>query len=407
VNVTRVTARALLATLPVLLALVSPGVAMAAPPPPPLVSLTVTPNPVGRGDKVTAEVTIDRSLDPASIRWAVDGKAPTKFDGHPVLTGAFSTLGNHVIAVKAGAESPVQQTVVVVNRPPVAAIAVDDANPFTGEELALSSAASDADHDPLTCTWDLDSDGTFETPGCAANQTYAKAGTFTVGLRVSDGTATDIATKAITVANRLPVPSFSVAPGAPLTGASVSFDSGASSDADGTIVARAWDLDNDGAFDDGSSPTASFAFATAGAHTVRLQVVDDNGAAAIATVDVEVAQAPPAIAGAAPKPAVAPLQPLAATLRYAFNRTAGSATFTSLVVRHLPVGAAVKATCKGGGCAKRAFTAVAKSDSVSLKPLTGRRLKAGAVITVKITKAGTTGRTITLTVRKGKDPKVT
>jgi hypothetical protein len=401
-----VTARALLTTLPVLAALVLPAVAAAAPPP---ITLTVTPNPAGRGDKVAAEVDIDRSLGTPAIAWAVDGKLAPKFDDARVLTGSFSTLGSHVIAVKVGTADPISQTVVVVNRPPVAAIAVDDPNPLTGRPLALRSVSTDADRDPLTCTWDLDGDGSFETPGCTANRTYARAGTFTVGLRVDDGLVTDTATKAITVANRQPVARFTIAPDAPLAGEAVGFDSGASSDPDGTIVARAWDLDGDGEFDDGSSPAAAFTFGTAGTHTVRRQVVDDNGAAAIASAEVEVAPgatAPPVVASAAPKPAVAPLKPLAATLRYAFNRNATSATFTSLLVRHLPVGAAVKATCTGGGCAKRAFTAVAKSDSVSLKPLTGRKLKAGAVIAVKITMAGTTGRTITLTVRKGRDPKV-
>jgi hypothetical protein len=66
----------------------------------------------------------------------------------------------------------------------------------------------------------------------------------------------------------------------------------------------------------------------------------------------------------------------------------------------------VKARCKGAGCSKKVFTAVAKSDSVSLKTLIRRKLKAGAVITVEVTKPGMTSRTIVVTVRKGKDPKL-
>jgi hypothetical protein len=115
--------------------------------------------------------------------------------------------------------------------------------------------------------------------------------------------------------------------------------------------------------------------------------------------------APPAAPAPAAQPRAAPRR-IASTLRYAFNRTATTATFTSLLVRNVPVGASVKATCKGGGCAKRPFAAIAKSDSVSLEPLISRKLKAGASITVVITKAGMTGRSVTLTVRKGKDPKL-
>ena len=43
---------------------------------------------------------------------------------------------------------------------------------------------------------------------------------------------------------------------------------------------------------------------------------------------------------------------------------------------------------------------------MSIKTLIRRRLKAGAVITVAVTKPGMTARTIVVTVRKGKDPKV-
>jgi PKD domain-containing protein len=60
-------------------------------------------------------------------------------------------------------------------------------------------------------------------------------------------------------------------------GATVTFDSSASSDPDGTIVAREWDLDDDGAFDDGTGVTASRTFATTGTHVVRLRVTDDKG----------------------------------------------------------------------------------------------------------------------------------
>ncbi len=67
-----------------------------------------------------------------------------------------------------------------------------------------------------------------------------------------------------------------------------------STDGDGTIAARAWDLDNDGQYDDATGATATRSFPTAGTFTVGLQVTDDDGAPATTSRQVTVATAPPA-----------------------------------------------------------------------------------------------------------------
>jgi len=61
-----------------------------------------------------------------------------------------------------------------------------------------------------------------------------------------------------------------------------------SSDPDGTIVKQAWDLDNDGHFQDASGSTASRSFPLMGTYTVRLYVRDNSGASSIANRAVEV-----------------------------------------------------------------------------------------------------------------------
>ena len=60
-----------------------------------------------------------------------------------------------------------------------------------------------------------------------------------------------------------------------------------SADPDGTIAAYAWDLDNDGTFDDGVGPTAQRSFPNGSTYTVRLRVTDGNGAADIVKPSVE------------------------------------------------------------------------------------------------------------------------
>jgi PKD repeat protein len=402
-----VTTRALIVTLFAVLAF--PAAAAATP----TVHLDAGPNPAHRNEKVGAKIRVTNAVGPLQIAWQVDGKDAPKFDDSVELTGSFSTLGTHTIAVavadsttpKGGAVIATQD-ILVQNAAPVAAIAQTPASASTGDQITLSSTSTDADGDPLTCAWDLDADGTFEKPGCSVTRTIAKAGTFDVALRVSDGLTTGTVTRTVTVANRPPVARLAVLPSAPLTGDELTLDGRASGDPDGSIVAGGWDLDGDGDFDDAAGPVATVTFDTAGPHTVALRVVDDNGATAAASATIDVGQgAVEAAAGAAPAAAAAPAK-IGATLRYAFTRTSKATMFTSLLVRHLPVGAKVKARCKGGGCSRKAFTAVAKSDSVSLRTLIRRKLKAGAVITVEVTKPGMVTRTIVVTVRKGKDPKV-
>ena len=92
--------------------------------------------------------------------------------------------------------------------------------------------------------------------------------------------------------NQAPSASFSQTPASPVVGQQIQF-ADTSSDADGTIAARAWDLNNDGQFDDGTGTSAQISFAAAGTYTVRLRVTDDDGATAVASRDVVVATTPP------------------------------------------------------------------------------------------------------------------
>ncbi|MDA8745803.1 CotH kinase family protein [Rubripirellula amarantea] len=85
--------------------------------------------------------------------------------------------------------------------------------------------------------------------------------------------------------------------GGPYTGTvgdSVSLTGAASVDSDGMISSYAWDLDNDGDYDDATGVTASFDASVAGTFIVGLQVTDDGGATdtATATITVESSSTP-------------------------------------------------------------------------------------------------------------------
>ncbi len=146
------------------------------------------------------------------------------------------------------------------------------------------SASSDPDGVVVGYAWDF-GDGSTGS-GATASHAFATAGTYTIGLTVTDdGGATATTTDAVTVTaptgNTPPTASFT----ASCTELDCTVDGSASSDPDGAVVGYAWDF-GDGST--GSGATASHAFATAGTYTIGLTVTDDGGATATTTDSVTV-----------------------------------------------------------------------------------------------------------------------
>ncbi len=108
---------------------------------------------------------------------------------------AVGSLGGGYVAGRAVLPSE------MANRPPVVAVGVEPegkaiANVTT---LRFSAGATDPDGDSLTYSWDF-GDGSSAT-GAATSHVYAREGTFTVGVLVSDGHGHDVSgSRAVTVA---------------------------------------------------------------------------------------------------------------------------------------------------------------------------------------------------------------
>jgi PKD repeat protein len=294
----------------------------------------------------------------------------------------------------------------------------------TDQTVSFDAASSSAPGGSITkYEWDLDGDGSFETDTGttpSASKAYSAAGTLPVSLRVTDDQgATAVATVNLTVtappvpstvnappvpstvnappvpstANAPPVPSFVFLPETPLTDELVTFVS-TSQDPDGRITGYEWDLDNDGQFDDATGPVASQRFASAGARTIGLRVVDDHGATATAfsSVDVRPRPAPPA-RFISPFPVV----------RLAGIVSSGGVRVQILSVR-APRKARILVRCRGRGCPVRTQRARGRSrGGVRFRRLE-RSFRAGSRIEVLVTQSGRIGKYTRFQIRRRRPP---
>jgi hypothetical protein len=167
----------------------------------------------------------------------------------------------------------------------------------------------------------------------------------------------------------------------------------------------------DGAAVPCDTSSASLTGLADGSHSFTVTATDKAGNVGAKTRAFSVHKAPagggggtPVLATTPPAPAspalTASTPPLAANpalVRYGFTRRGATTTFTRLSVAKLPAGAKVTVTCRGGGCPKR---------TPKLSAVLKHRLRAGAVVQITIAKPGMATKTVRLTVRAGKEPKL-
>ncbi len=274
-----------------------------------------------------------------------------------------------------------------------------------GAALAAPSASFDfAPKPPLTLqpvtftststggteTWDLDRDGACDdASGKSIQHTFEAAGKYMVKLCVTSGPDVATLTLTVTVLNRSPVASLAYAPNSPLVGETVVLTS-TSVDLDGPIAAQTWDLDADGAFDDGVGETASLVVRLARTYVVRLLVVDADGAVGVATAAI-------AVTG---YPLLNPFPVVRAISRV----TARGTRIRELVVE-APAASKVKVRCRGRGCPLRRLTRTAQaSNVVQIRRLKRSTLRPGAKVKVWVTRPDAVGKYTRFRIRRGLPP---
>jgi PKD repeat protein len=221
---------------------------------------------------------------------------PFNSDGDP---GGYSNLAEITASTQPGWKvGDAVPTGVTGDLDPTIEPPVADANgPYSGlvdEVIAFDGTGStDPDGTIVSYAWTF-GDGATGT-GPTPTHAYAAAGTYAVGLVVTDNDGLPgSASSTATIEDLPPPPQPPIAdangPYTAQVGETISFDGTGSTDPDGTIVSYFWTF-GDGATGTGATPT--HAYAVAGVYPVTLTVTDDDGLTDGDLSSATITEAPP------------------------------------------------------------------------------------------------------------------
>jgi PKD repeat protein len=290
-----------------IVAALGPVSAPALPGVPPTASITASPNPA----MVNENVNIDGSGSTGdglgssitTYEWDLDGDNTfeTNTGNNPNVSRSYSAPATITVTLRVtddDGDTDEDSVSLVVNSPPTAGFIYEPSTPAVNEQITFSSTSSDAEG-PIPDSsqrWDFDNDGQFDDAiGHTVTHAFSSPGTKSVALRVTDSDgASATVVRNVVVQSNPPSAAFSFAPQSPLSSETVVFDgSGSIAPSGQTITAMTWDLDDDGAFDDGSGLRAQSSYSTPGPHTVRLRVDASGGGFDISSQVVPVGNRPP------------------------------------------------------------------------------------------------------------------
>jgi PKD repeat protein len=274
----------------------------------PSASFTATPNPVLSGASTSFDASASKDPDGtiAKYEWDLDGNGTyeTNTGTTPTASASYATPGERTVGLRVtdnfGDTATASKAVTVENRAPTAAFSATPNPVLSGTSTSFdANSSSDPDGTIAQYEWDLNGDGTYETNTGAtptASNTFATPGEKTVGLRVTDNNgATATTTRTLTVQNRPPNASITATPNPVVSGSNVTFDASGSKDPDGTIAEYNWDLDGNGTYETtgNGTPAITVSYAQPGTRTIGVQVKDNNGTTATASVTVTIQNRPP------------------------------------------------------------------------------------------------------------------
>lgn len=172
--------------------------------------------------------------------------------------------------------------------------------PFAGRRAVLLSRSTDPDTLIVSNRWDLDGDGEFDDAyGRVAAPTWRRPGLRTVGLRSVDlNGRVAVTRRPVRVAQRPSGrPALALRITSSMGGRNVVFR------ATGPLGAYSWDLDGDGAFDDGRGSEVSRSYRSAGTYRIQVRLRDPFGRIATRGSSLTIAQLSDPVAGTTTPPA--------------------------------------------------------------------------------------------------------
>ncbi len=203
---------------------------------------------------------------------------PPSSDGE--VDGAHTYVDDGVFTVTVtvfdedGGEGNDTFTATVNNIPPTVE-AGGDQTVNEGTVVNFNGGATDPGvNDVLTYNWNF-GDGN-NAPGQNVSHTYGDNGIFNVVLTVNDGDDDGTDNLTVTVNNVAPTAEA----GGPYTGMAnlpVQFNGSSTDPGSNDVLTYAWDLDNDGQYDDFIGQNATRTFPSTGTYTISLRVSDDDG----------------------------------------------------------------------------------------------------------------------------------
>ena len=258
----------------------------------PVLDIVVPSGVVRPGEPATFTATASAG---AAIDWDLDGDGAFDDSSGAVATRTFAQAGAHFVRARVSGRVELRTVTVRADAgllPVVDELALPPVVP-AGRPVSFRASASDPDGGDVTLAFDLDGDGAFDDVPVRAGDAYRW--TFDAPVQIAvratdDGGHTAVRTAAVVPVADALAPDVSLAVGALRAGVPAQL-SATAADPDGSPVALAWDLDGDGAFDDGTGAAVAFTPAAPGEVTIAVRAGD-----VVVTRTVTVGTAPPVAA---------------------------------------------------------------------------------------------------------------
>jgi PKD repeat protein len=129
----------------------------------------------------------------ADLKWDLDGDGSFETDTKTTKTVShtYSLPGPVKVSLrvtdKAGKTATAAKVVTIGNRAPVSSFTYSPARPVVNQPVEFTSTASDPEGQIADLSWDLNGDGNYDNGGGPTTlRTFERAGSYVVGLRVTD-----------------------------------------------------------------------------------------------------------------------------------------------------------------------------------------------------------------------------